>query len=311
MDSVNVVWECLTADSRRWVCDTLSTYIGTDVHAKFAELLNSAHRKQIAAWAAAGSKDLVFGKRKWDGGDVAQHPSKKTKLDDQSIFSSATLRASKIVAPSFPAIASTTGREKPTNPPANPASSTATSAFPFGQPLPVKTETPANPPSDCDENFTIDDRISSGALRNKVPGATPSNLPSAQNASSAQAPAASPTAPPQGTLGSAAVSTVYKPPFTGVDISTLKVPANSNVNLTMNVFQAPSSLHQNMGSGEPRKLKCIQCKEFYIETQNTAMECRRHTGMRFYFHIMCPRKGIDSLLTFAFRPLSRRRGREV
>jgi hypothetical protein len=78
------------------------------------------------------------------------------------------------------------------------------------------------------------------------------------------------------------VSTVYNPPFSGVDMSSLKIPANSNVSVTLNVFQAPSSLHQNTDNDATRMLKCIRCSAIYMEAQSTALECLRHTGTRHY-----------------------------
>lgn len=308
------MWENLPAGSRQSVCDTLATYSGHDALARFARLVKLAHENQLAAGTMA--QTVANGKRKRDDSDVAQLPSMRPRLAEaaaplkpvgvdfnsstfpkspvpfgQSIFSFAPVGASPSVGQPPPAMPSTAGRVNPTISPANPASATAKPAVVFGQPISVKQETPANPPSDCDEQFNIEDRKFPSAMPNNGPGTTPSNMPSAQHASFGGVPAASRAAPPQGNFGSAAVSTVYKPPFTGVDMSTLKVPANSNVNLTMNVFQAPSSLHQNVGSGAPKKLKCIQCKAFYIETQNTALECRRHTGMTSCFHFVCQRNG--------------------
>lgn len=283
------MWKDLPADSRQSVCDTLTTYSGHDARAWFAGLVKLAHGKHLAAGST--TQTVANGKRKCDDSDVALPASKKPRLADHSTFSSDIGRASTIVAPPSPAMLSTAGRGRPTNPPANPASSTATLAVPFGQSISVKQETPASPRTKCNEDFTFGNRKTSGALPNKGPGTTPSNNPSAQNASFGRAPAASPTAPPQCNFGSAAVSTVYNPASTGVDSSTLKVPANSNVSSPMNVSQAPSSLRQNVNSGTPKKLKCIQCKAFYIETQNTAFECRRHTGMTSYFHVVCSCKG--------------------
>lgn len=136
---------------------------------------------------------------------------------------------------------------------------------PFGS---AKAKTPAQQEPECDEQFTFADRQSSQPL----------NPPwGSQYRTSGQIPASSDNSP-QATNGAPPVSTVYKPPFSGVDMSSLKIPANSNVSVTLNVFQAPSSLHQVTDSGVPRKLKCIQCGVLYMEAQNTALECRRHTG---------------------------------
>lgn len=76
------------------------------------------------------------------------------------------------------------------------------------------------------------------------------------------------------------------PTLARADTSSLKVSAKSNVSPALKAFQAPSSPHQNMVSSAPRKLKCIQCKALYLETQNSAKECYRHTGTRSYFHPM-------------------------
>lgn len=301
MVKIDEVWKGLTADSRQSVCDTLASYSGSFLRAQLVDLVRSAHVKQLTM--------VTNEKRKRDDDDVAQPPDKKPKLAEATTslgpsgldiasltlsgplprfgrptISSATAVKSPSVALPSPAIPSTTNR------PATPASSTAKPAFVFGQSAPIEPENPASPSPDCDEHFTIADRKPSGPQSYTAQGTTHGTRLSAHNANFGQAPAAAPsfTAPPQVNPGSAAVSTVSNPPFTGVDMSSLKIPANSNVSLTMNVFQAPSSLHQNTGSSAPRRLKCIQCKAFYLETQNTAMECRRHTGTRSYFDPVYP-----------------------
>lgn len=301
----------LTADSEQSVCDTLASHSGSDVHTQLDALVELEHGKQVPTGSA--TQVVTKGKHKRDASDdnVAQRPRKKPRLAEataslmdgvdfarlslgqptfrfgQSTSSSARATASLSVTSLLPVMPSTTGRQNPNKPPADPASSTATPAVGFGQPIPGKPVTPANPPSDCDEQFTFTDRRSSGPQPYNGRGTAQGNRPSAQNASSTQATAASPTAPPQGSLGSTAGPSVYKLPFTGIDLSSLKIPANSNVNLTLNVFQAPSSVHQKLDNPAPRELNCIQCKESYIETQNTAMNCRRHTGMGIPFPPPC------------------------
>lgn len=138
----------------------------------------------------------------------------------------------------------------------------------------AKTRTPGLQESECDEQFTFADR------RSPQPYASHQSNPSAQGISSDQHSSASSSASPQGANVLPTVSAVDKPPFAGVDMSSLKIPANSNVSVTLNVFQAPSSLHQGTESGAARKLKCIQCNAFYMEAQNAALQCRRHTGMK-------------------------------
>lgn len=322
MASVDEIWKVLTADSRQWVFDHLARYSGSGVCTRFNGLVEWAHRKQVATWSAPQAV-MSDKKRKRDDNDVAQPPSKKPTLHkaeapwidrvDSERFDlrkalfrlvrlripSATALPPSSVAPPPPATHSTTGGENSFNLPADPASSTVTGGAIFGQPVPVKPETPANPPSDCEEQFTFADRRSSGPQPDNRPGTTHGSRPSAQNVQ----PAASSPAPTQENLGSPGVSAVYKPPFAGVDISSLKVPANSKVNLTLNVFQGPSSLHQQVTSPAPRKLKCIQCNAFYVETQNTAMKCRRHTGTGIALpflrpNIACPGQELfGSLLT--------------
>lgn len=299
MVSVDEMWKGLTADSKKRVCNNLAMYSGPTVCALFPRLVESVHANQLAR----SSMTVTNEKRKRDDTDVAQPPSKKPKLAEataslgpngldiasltlgrpllrfgQPTTSSATAVKSPSVAPPSPT------KPVTTNSSANPAPSTAKPVIVLGQTASVKPENPATSPGDCDEQFTIADRKSSGPQLYNGRGTTHGTSHSAHNANFGQAPAApSFTAPPQRNFGSAPVSTVYKPPSTGLDLSSLKIPANSNVSLTMNVFQAPSSLHQNMNSSAPRNLRCIQCKAFYLETQNTANECRRHTGMRSYF----------------------------
>lgn len=324
----------LTAESKQTVCDNLVTYSGPGVDARFAELVELAYGKQVAAGPATQME--TNGKRERDdGSDVSQPPNKKARLAEAmaplkpfstSIFGPQSAQSSLFGVPTSASIGATasssvsplssdapssTVRENSTNTPAHPASSTATPTFGLGQSITVKTETSAKPPSDCDEQFTFADRISFGPRPYNGPATMQEDRPSAQTASSSQKPAALFTAPPQGSFGSAVVSTVYKPPFSGVDMSSLKVPANSNVNLNMNVFQGPSTLHQNMEISAPRKLKCIQCKEVYIEAQNTAKECRRHTGMRPDSDPVHPQNRNDGLLTLLLRSLSPRRRPEV
>lgn len=144
-------------------------------------------------------------------------------------------------------------------------------SFGFGN---AKANSPPQQESECDEQFTFADR------RSPQPYASHQSNPSAQGISPEQhSSAPSSNSPPQGANVSPTVTAVNKPPFAGVDMSSLKIPANSNVSVTLNVFQAPSSLHQSTDSDPARKLKCIQCNAFYMEAQNGVLACRRHTGM--------------------------------
>lgn len=237
----------LTADSRQSVCDTLATYSGPDVDPWFSGLVKLAHRKQVATGSTTQME--TDGKRKRDdGSDVAQPRSKKPRPaestassepgDTDGVWSpsgsllyalaeptsSVSATASSSVAPLSPETRSNTVRENSSNTPVKPASSTANSAFNFGQSAPIKRETSVEQPSDCDEQLTCADRA-------------------------------------------------------------------------------------------PRKLKCIQCKEFYMEDQNTAMECRRHPGTRPVSSCsLVPagrQGGPNSLLTFPCRSLRRCQRQEI
>lgn len=311
--SIEEIWKDSTDDFRRSVCIALFNYRGPDVLSYFAAQVKSARDKQLATGPT--TETAIFGKRKQDEGDAPQPPNKKPRLAEAKapplnpvgvapawpalrqspiMFGQPTsLSASEVssphVVPRSPAMPSTARPENPATLAANPASFTAErrslfdqfasfTAKPrnlFGQPPHVKTEAPAPPAPDCDAQFTFADRrSSSGPQPYTGPGTT-------QGGSTfGGAPSAPPADTAQGAFEPAPVTTVYKPPFTGVDMSSLKVPANSNVSLTMNVFQAPAVIHQNAESVAPKKLRCIQCKKIYMEAQNTAMECRRHTGMR-------------------------------
>lgn len=162
----------------------------------------------------------------------------------------------------------------------------------------------------CDEHFTFADRRRSHPQPTSRSGAAHQHSKTAQNTSSNQPPPIS-SVKSQAADGWQPISTIYKPPFAGVDMSSLRIPANSNV--TMNFFHAPSVLHQNAESDGPRKLKCIQCKEVYMEARNTAMECRRHTGTGPVSS--CPlipagRQRANSLLILFCRSLRQRRQEE-
>lgn len=139
----------------------------------------------------------------------------------------------------------------------------------------AKANTPASQVPECDEQFTFADHQSSQApvAQQQIPPAQYSQYRSSDQPSPASSNDSSPNL-----TGSQFISAVYKPPFAGVDMSSLKIPADPNVSLTLNALQDSSSLHQTTDSDATRKLKCIYCSVFYIEVQNTALECRRHTG---------------------------------
>ncbi|KAI7779038.1 hypothetical protein LA080_001384 [Diaporthe eres] len=305
---VNEIWDDLTEDLKRSVCDSLATYSGPNVHGKFNELSIEATRQMFTM--KFKSQMTTTAKRKRDDGEVIEPLrvlEKKPKVSEataplqsagvdivspQIPFAWPAFRQSPIIF-GRPTLSSALSDKLPTvTPPPTAAAFTAATnipktfssflqvpkRFPFAQFATAQPGKLVQKEPECDEQFTFADRRASHPPPTAGMGAPHQHSPTAQNASSNQPPPVSSTKPSQGTHGWQPMSTIHKPPFTGVDMSSLKVPANSNVSVTMNFFHAPSVLHQNMDSGAPRKLKCIQCKELYMEAQNTAMECRRHTG---------------------------------
>lgn len=305
--SVNDIWVDLSPGVKRAICNRLAEYSGPDVNVQFLKLCGWAARRDITTKVKA--QMVATGKRKRDDGDVTElprAPEKKAKVSEATTplqSAGVDLVSPKIpfAWPGFrhlpilfgrPTISSIAGKSLTATPPSIATTSAAAPNIPktlppilpeskrvpvaqFATSLPRK---PVQQEPECDEQFTFADRRPSHPQPTAGPGAPHQHRPTAQDASANQPPPVSSPKPSPGTHGRQPVSTIYKPPFTGVDMSSLKIPANSNVSVTMNFFQAPSVLHQNMDSSAPRKLKCIQCKEPYMEAQNTAMECRRHTG---------------------------------
>lgn len=317
--SVNEAWLGLTDGSRQSVCHNLALYRGANAHGYFERLVQRAHVIKLTREARARNLKLetkapmaATGKRNRDEGEVSDKApdSKKPKISEVT----APLQAEgiDIEAPMIPfkwpgfrqtpikfgqpTLSVAIGDKLPTARPSSLAttfdfsrdsqnscagfstvskpglfsSSSPLFSFGFGN---AKANLPIQQESECDEQFTFAD------CRSPQPYASHQSNPSAQGISSDEYSSAPPSISPQGANVPPTVSTVNKPPFAGVDMSSLKIPTSSNVSVTLNVFQAPSSLHQNTDSGRARQLKCIRCNGFYMEAQNAALECRRHTGM--------------------------------
>ncbi|KAH8773639.1 hypothetical protein F5883DRAFT_661548 [Diaporthe sp. PMI_573] len=302
--SANVVWSGLTDRRRRNVCNVLASYRGPNAREHFEQLVHGAHSIQLRLEAKTQSPPT--GKRTLDHGDAADAPSasKKPKVSEAT----EPLQPDKIdiVAPDIPFVFptcrkppiqvghptlwSTIGGRSPdarpswfatrstflpsirTTVPPFPTTSRPVSVFSLSQSANTTTKTSGQRERECDELFTIADR------RSSQPETIRPQSPSAEDEKSDQSPSVSLRTSSQGADGMPTVSTVYNPPFSGVDMSSLKIPANSNVSVTLNVFQAPSSLHQNTDNDATRMLKCIRCSAVYMEAQSTALECLRHTG---------------------------------
>lgn len=337
----NKVWIDLTSDLKRDFCDSLASYSGPNVYEKFTALIALAVRKKHVM--EKDTQMTAVGKRKRDDSDVTEASRASEKrpkvsepmapLQSASVdivtpkipFAWPTFRQSPIVfgQPTLSSImtgksssvplssTATTSAAAPNLASTSPPLLTGPKHVPFAQFATTQPEKPVPKQPACDEHFTFADRRPFHAQPTAGAGAAYQHRPTAQNASSNQPPPIFSANPSQGTHGWQPVTTFYKPPFAGVDMSSLKIPANSTVSVTMNVFHAPSVLHQNMDSSAPRKLKCIQCKEFYMEAQNMAMECRRHTGTVPVSPgplMLAGKQGTNIMLTFPSRPL-RRRGR--
>ncbi|KAG6360955.1 hypothetical protein INS49_012023 [Diaporthe citri] len=303
--SVNIIWVELPAGVKRVICNFLAEYSGPNVIEEFLTLCGRAILTMDDKAQRAATR-----KRKRDDGDVTdppRAPEKKPKVFEatpplQSAgidivspkipFAWPAFRQSPIIF-GRPTLSPTIAGKSPTVTPLSAATTSATApnipktlpsflpeprSPPFVQFATAQPGKPVQQEPECDEHFTFADRRASHPEPAARTGTPHQHSPIAQNASSNRPPPVPSTKPSQGTHGWQPMPTIYKPPFTGVDMSSLKIPANSNVSVAMNFFHAPSVLHQNMDSGAPRKLKCIQCKELYMEAQNTAMECRRHTG---------------------------------
>lgn len=295
--SVNEVWLGLTDSRRRTVCDVLATYRGPDASEYFEKLVHEAHRIQLELEAKI--QPAATGKRKLNDDDAAAPCApKKAKVSDAT--TPLQTESIDIASPEIPfvwpecrqspikvgqpTLSSTIAGKSPISRLSLPTTRSLFSPSVrkrslFSSPLSIntKTGTVAQLEPECDELFPIADR---GLFRSQAPH---QQTPVAEDKSSDQSLSASLSALSQGIDGLRPESSVYKPPLAGVDMSSLKIPANSNVSVNLNFFQAPSSLHQSTDSGTPRKLKCIQCGDFYMEAQNMAVECRRHTGTGHHF----------------------------
>lgn len=340
----NGVWIDLTDDLKRDFCDSLASYSGPNVYGKFIAQIGWAARKKHAR--ERNTQTTAVGKRKRDDSDVTEASrasEKRPKVSEpMAPLQSATVDivTPKIpfVWPAFrqspiifgqPTLSSIITGKSPTV--ALPLTATTSAAapnltstvppllkgpkhVPFAQFATTQPEKPVQKVPTCDEHFTFADRRPAQPQPTAGPGAAHQHRPTAQNASSNQPPPIFSANPSQGAHGWQPVTTFYKPPFAGVDMSSLKIPANSNVSVTMNVFHAPSVLHQNMESSAPRKLKCIHCKNFYMESQNTAIECRRHTGtvpVSSSPLTLAGRQRANRMLTFPCRSLRRCGRREI
>lgn len=337
----NEIWTDLTDDLKRDFCNSLAAYNGPNVYGKFIALSGWAARRKLAMERKA--QTTMTEKRKRDDGEVIETPralEKKPKVSEATApLQSASIN---IVSPKIPFAwpafrqspitfgqptlssitpgksatvtqpsTATTSAAAPKPPCTVPALFSGPKRVSFAQFANSQPKKPVQIEPACDEQFTFADRRPFHAQSTAGLGGAHQHNPRPQNASTNQQ---VPTNPAQGTHGWQPMSTLYKPPIAGVDMSSLKIPANSNVNVTMNFFHAPSVLHQNAESGAPRKLKCIQCKKIYMEARNTAMECRRHTGtgpVSSCLLIPAGKQGANSMLTVPCRSLRRRGRREI
>lgn len=340
----NGIWIDLTDDLKRDLCNSLATYNGPNVYGKFIALSGWVHRRKRAM--DRNAQTTTTGKRKRDDGELTETPrapEKKPKVSEtiaplQSASINIVSPKIPFVWPAFrqspiafgqPTLSSITTGKSPAvtlpstattsaaapNPPCTvPSRLAGPKSVPFARFATSQSKKPVQTEPACDEQFTFADRRPFHAQATAGPGVAHQQNPRPQNASPNQQVPLGSKSPAQGMHGWQPMSTLYKPPFAGLDMSSLKIPANSNVSVTMNVFHAPSVLHQNADSSAPRKLKCIHCKKFYMESQNAAMECRRHTGTVLISS--CPlitagRQGVHSLLTMLCRSLRQRRREEI
>lgn len=303
--STNEMWQGLTEELKRSVCDIVVHYTDPDVGSCFNRLVKGAHSETLAMNTV--TQDAEAGKRKRNDSDVfeqARALGKKPKLSKsitplqraevkfvapklsfkwpafrsspitfgQPTLSSAVVGGPPVPTPSAPTTISSTESAVPSASRSSPASS-ATSPFV----LFAQANKPAQPPSDCDEQFTFADR---GLSPQPHAGAGDAQQQSsAAHNSFGQPPSASSTAPSP----SITAPMTHDSAFIGADMSSLKIPADSNASLAMVAYETPSMRQQSVDNSAPRRLKCTQCQRFYHEDQNTALECRRHTGT---FH--CP-----------------------
>lgn len=337
--TVNGIWANLTDDLKREVCDFLAKYSGPNVYGNFIAVIRVVARRKLAR--EKDTQTTAVGKHKRDDSDVTEASRASEKrpkvsepmapLQSASVdivspkipFAWPTFRESPIIfgQPTLSSImtgksstvavpsTATTSAAAPNPTSTGPPLLTGPKHVPFAQFATTQPEKPVQKQPAYDEHFTFADRRTARPQPTAGPGAAHQHHPTAQNASSNQPPPVFSANPSQGAHGWQPMTTLYKPPFAGVDMSSLKIPANSNVSVTMNVFHAPSVLHQNMESSAPRKLKCIHCKKFYMESQNTAIECRRHTGtvpVSSSPLTLAGRQMANSMLTFPCRSLRQR-----
>ncbi|KAK2608089.1 hypothetical protein N8I77_006723 [Diaporthe amygdali] len=307
--SLNKKWEGLTDGTKKTICDSLAKYNGPDVNAYFVNQVNWEHAKTLAMEPM--TQVAATEKRKRDDSDGLELPctvGKKARVEETTAslqsagvslfsprylfawpkfrqspitFGQPTLSFATAGSPSIvtPPPLTTPADARPITPFTNPALDKTPTRSIFSPSRAAKAKKADRPEPECDEQFTFADRRSRSPQPYAGAGSTQRHNPAAHNTLFGQTPSAYSTAASYDTQTMATVPTAYKAPSLGVDMSSLKIPANSNVSLTMNVFQAPSVVHQSKISAEPKTLKCIQCKKFYQEAQNAAMECRRHTGM--------------------------------
>lgn len=305
---VNEIWIGLTDGLKRDVCNSLARYSGPNLHGEL--IAKTALAARVKSAMENKPQLMATGKRKRDDDNAIEPAHAWDKKPKVSETTAPTQSANfDIVSPKIP-FAWPKFRQSPIifgqptlspavlgkSPSVTPHSTVTTSAaatnnqstapplraaphrVPFTQFAAFQPNKPIQQGSECDEQFSFADRRTSHPQPTAGAGASHQQSFTGGSASSGQSPPASYATSSAGTNGWQPISTLHKAPFAGVDMSSLKIPANSNVSVTMNFFHAPSVLHQNMDNGAPRKLKCIQCKELYMESQNTAMECRRHTG---------------------------------
>jgi hypothetical protein len=310
--SVDVAWVGLNAGLKKSVCKALFAYSGDGVGKFFEGAVRAAYARKLDL--EARSQLEKAGKRKLDDGDATgtQPDLKKAKLHEATVTPQA--KTMDLASPRFPfrrpsfrqepikfgeprlssgigdtstaatprsifspsirrlnaaSVSTSLSRKLPrTSSASNPTLLSSAPSL-FGN---AEAKTPVQQEPEYENELTFADRQPAQPQPPQPPSSSTQYTDFGQPAS------VSSNTSSQGTNGPPPASTVWKPPFAGVDMSSLKIPANSNVNVTLNVFKAPSSLHQTTRRSAPRRLKCIQCGSFYMEDQNTALRCRRHTG---------------------------------
>ncbi|KAJ0117360.1 hypothetical protein J7T55_003774 [Diaporthe amygdali] len=256
--SLNKKWEGLTDGAKKTICDSLAKYNGPDVSAYFVNQINWEHAKTLAMEPMMQVASTE--KRKRDDSDGLELPctvGKKARLEETTASSQSA--GVSLFSPSYlfawpkfrqspitfgqPTLSSATAGSPPTvTPPplATPADARHITPFTdhaldktptrsiFSPSRAAKAKKAVRPEPECDEQFTFADRRSRSPQPYAGPGSTQRHNPEARSTLFGQASSASFTAATQGTQISATVPTASKAPSLGVDMSSLKIPANSN-----------------------------------------------------------------------------------